>query len=66
MVATRRTITVSITPEQDALLRTCLESGRYRSVSEAMRAALRLLEFEEAAALAAIRSAQAVDRLAHA
>ncbi len=66
MAVTRRTITVSITPEQDTLLRACLQSKRYRSVSEVMRAALHLLELEEAAALAAIRSAQAVDRVAHA
>ena len=54
MAATRRTITVSVTLEQDALPRACLKSGRYVGVSEAMCAALCLLEFEEAAALAAI------------
>ncbi len=50
----RRTVTVSITPEQDALLRAFLHSGRYRSVSEVMRAALRQLEREEAATLTLI------------
>lgn len=55
----RRTVTVSITPEQDALLNALLGSGRYRSISEAMRAALRLLERDEAAAIAAIRSPRA-------
>ncbi len=43
----RRTLTVSITPEQDALVRTCLQSGRYASASEVVRAALRLLDREE-------------------
>ncbi|MCJ2137491.1 type II toxin-antitoxin system ParD family antitoxin [Methylobacterium sp. J-026] len=51
----RRTVTVSITPEQDALLRDFLATGRYRSVSEILRSALRLLERDEAAALAVIR-----------
>ena len=55
----RRTVTVSITPEQDALLEAVLRSGRYRSISEAMRAALRLLERDEAESLAAIRSLKA-------
>ncbi|MFK5600641.1 type II toxin-antitoxin system ParD family antitoxin [Methylobacterium sp. HMF5984] len=55
-MSARRTVTVSITPEQDALLNTLLRSGRYRSISEAMRAALRLLERDEAAAVAAIRA----------
>ena len=66
MADVRRTITISITKEHDALLRTCLQSGRYRSVSEAMRAALRLFEREEAAALAVIRTAQATDGSARA
>ena len=59
MSAVRRTITVSITPEQDALLRACLHSGRYRSVSEVMRTALRLFECDEAAALATVRASKA-------
>lgn len=55
-MSVRRTVTISITPEQDALLNALLRSGRYRSISEAMRAALRLLERDEAAAIAAIRA----------
>ncbi|GJD32438.1 hypothetical protein PMNALOAF_3711 [Methylobacterium adhaesivum] len=51
-----RTVTVSITPEQDALLEALVRSGRYRSISETMRAALRLLERDEAAALADSRA----------
>ena len=46
---TRRSITVSITPEQEALIRTCLQSGRFASTSEVVRAALRLLDRDEAA-----------------
>ncbi len=52
----RRTVTVSITPEQDMLLRAFLATGRYRSVSEILRSALRLLERDEAAALSTIKS----------
>ena len=55
-MSVRRTVTVSITPEQDALLRGFLATGRYRSVSEVLRSALRLLERDEAVALSAIRS----------
>lgn len=44
----RRTLAVSITPEQDTLVRTCLQSGRFASASEVVRAALRLLERDEA------------------
>lgn len=47
-MTTRRTLTVSITAEQDALVRSCLHSGRYASASEVVRAALRLLSREEA------------------
>ncbi|SDM53404.1 antitoxin ParD1/3/4 [Methylobacterium phyllostachyos] len=54
----RRTITVSITEEQDTLLRDCLQSGRFGSVSEVVRAALRLLDRDETPALEALRAKQ--------
>lgn len=54
-MSVRRTVTVSITQEQDALLRDFLATGRYRSISEVMRSALRLLERDEDSALSAIR-----------
>src|SRR6195952_5587277 len=59
LMSVRRTVTVSITPEQDALLRAFLASGRYRSISEVLRSALRLLERDEASTLAAVRSSTA-------
>ncbi|WP_313899123.1 type II toxin-antitoxin system ParD family antitoxin [Methylobacterium sp. E-041] len=43
----RRTLTVSITQEQDALVRACIQSGRFASASEVVRAALRLLDRDE-------------------
>lgn len=46
-MAVRKTITVSITPEQDAFVRDRLRSGRFGTVSEIVRAGLRLLEREE-------------------
>jgi antitoxin ParD1/3/4 len=46
-MAVRRTLTVSITAEQDALVRACPQSGRFASASEVVRAALRLLKREE-------------------
>jgi antitoxin ParD1/3/4 len=58
----RRTVTVSITPEQDELLKAFLASGRYRSFSEIMRSALRLLERDEAETIAAIRNSGAKSR----
>lgn len=48
----RRTLTVSITQEQDDLIRACLASGRYASASEVVRAALRSLERDEVRDLA--------------
>ncbi len=47
-MANRETRTLSLTPEQSAFLSMCVESGRYQSASEVVRAALRLLENEEA------------------
>ena len=60
-MSVRRTITVSITPEQDELIRTCLQSGRFASTSEVVRAGLRLLERDEAATQATVRSSKAND-----
>ncbi|RYF08193.1 MAG: type II toxin-antitoxin system ParD family antitoxin [Oxalobacteraceae bacterium] len=51
----RRTLTISITQEQDDLVRSCLHSGRYASASEVVRAALRLLERDEGVTPVAIR-----------
>ena len=39
---------VVLTETQDALVQALVASGRYQNVSEAMRAGLRLLEYEEA------------------
>lgn len=61
-MSVRRTVTVSITREQDALLRDFLATGRYRSVSEVLRSALRLLERDEDAALSAIRKSDMTRR----
>jgi antitoxin ParD1/3/4 len=38
---------VHLTPELERFARECVDSGRYNSVSEVMRAALRLLEEQE-------------------
>jgi len=44
---TRKTRNVSLTPELEALVDSKVASGRYRSASEVVRAALRLLEERE-------------------
>ncbi|WP_165617972.1 ribbon-helix-helix domain-containing protein [Methylorubrum extorquens] len=38
---------MSITREQDDLIRVCLNSGRFASTSKVVRAALRLIERDE-------------------
>ncbi len=43
----RKTRTVSLTPELEALVDNKVASGRYRSASEVVRAALRLLDERE-------------------
>ncbi|WP_439594371.1 type II toxin-antitoxin system ParD family antitoxin [Falsiroseomonas sp.] len=49
-MALRRTRNVSLTPQLDALIDARIASGHYRSSSEVVRAALRLLEAAETAA----------------
>ena len=44
---TRKTRNVSLTPELETFIDGRLASGRYRSASEVVRAALRLLEGDE-------------------
>jgi antitoxin ParD1/3/4 len=46
-MAIRKTRNVSLTPELEALVDSKVASGRYRSASEVVRAALRLLEERE-------------------
>ena len=41
------TVNISLTPEQEARVRARVASGDYASVSEVMRAALRLLDQQE-------------------
>ena len=43
----RRTMNVSLAPELERFVAETVASGRYRSASEVVRAALRLLEREE-------------------
>ena len=44
LMRTRKTRNVSLTPELEALVDSKVASGRYRSASEVVRAALRLLD----------------------
>lgn len=46
-MATVKTRNVSLTPEIEAFITACVASGRFRSASEVVRAALRLLEEAE-------------------
>ena len=39
----RETMSLSLTPEQSSFVSSCVESGRYQSASEVVRAGLRLL-----------------------
>ncbi len=45
-MANRENISVSFTPQQTEFLSACIGSGRYQSLSEVVREALRLLEHQ--------------------
>jgi antitoxin ParD1/3/4 len=47
-MAHRETRTLSFTPQHSKFVTQCMESGRYQSASEVVRAALRMLEDAEA------------------
>jgi antitoxin ParD1/3/4 len=53
---------VSLTPELEGFAERCVASGRYGNVSEVMRAALRLLEQQEARRVAFTEMLQRVER----
>ena len=59
-MATRENISVSFTPHQAEFLATCVASGRYQSMSEVVREALRLLENQHARQRAEIERARAL------
>jgi antitoxin ParD1/3/4 len=48
----RETMSLSLTPEQSLFVNSCVETGRYQSASEVIRAGLRLLADQEASRLA--------------
>ena len=56
MMNMARTVTVSLGPHYEEFIQASIAAGRYNNVSEVVRAALRLLE-EDEARLAAIRAA---------
>ena len=53
---------VSLTPELEGFAEACVATGRYGNVSEVMRAALRLLQEQEANRLAFTRMLERVSR----
>ena len=61
-MARRESISVSFTPEQARFLSACVSSGRYQSMSEAVREAVRLLEHQQAHRLADLKRARELIR----
>lgn len=59
-MARRENISVSFTPQQSEFLAACVTSGRYQSISEAVREAVRLLEDQHALRQAEIERARAM------
>ncbi len=57
-MAKRESISVSFTPEQAEFLVTCVETGRYQSLSEVVREAVRLFEDQQAQRQTQIQRAQ--------
>lgn len=52
----RETMSLSLTPEQSSFVNSCVETGRYQSASEVVRAGLRLLADQEATRLAELEA----------
>lgn len=56
----RKSRTISFTPEQATFVSKCLDSGRFQSASEVIRAGLRLLQQEENLRRAELERARAL------
>jgi len=57
-MAKRESISVSFTPEQAEFLVSCVDTGRYQSLSEVVREAVRLFEDHQSRRQAQIQRAQ--------
>jgi len=56
----RETMSLSLTLEQSSFVNSCVETGRYQSASEVIRAGLRLLADQEAIRLAELESVRSL------
>jgi len=56
----RETMSLSLTPEQRSFVDSCVETGRYQSASEVIRAGLRLLADQEAIRLAELEAVRSL------